>query len=189
MHNTEDNFCCFISMLRTFRSGVELCHPRPPIFISKLRYARVCSSYGCFISRAIRLSNNLHKQGYVKDTCYCHCRNYMVDMGILSNNMKFPSHEYQMALCSLTIYNETLLRIRFETKSWPYYRSWLCIGLRVVSKEHLRRSWYANRIYHVPSPCIYCIYYSCWEQSLFKTCRYCPGLGHSNILVYFLNFA
>ena len=36
------------------------------VFISQLiRYARACSSYGCFILRARRLSSNLLKQGYL----------------------------------------------------------------------------------------------------------------------------
>ena len=38
------------------------------VFISQLiRYARACSSYGCFIPRATRLSNKLLEQGYVKE--------------------------------------------------------------------------------------------------------------------------
>ena len=32
-----------------------------------IRYARACSSYGCFILRATRLSNKLLEQGYVKE--------------------------------------------------------------------------------------------------------------------------
>ena len=42
--------------------------PAYGVFISKLtRYARACSSYGCFILRAKRLSNKLLEQGYVKE--------------------------------------------------------------------------------------------------------------------------
>ena len=42
--------------------------PAYGIFISQLmRYARVCSSYECFILRATRLSNKLLEQGYVKE--------------------------------------------------------------------------------------------------------------------------
>ena len=38
------------------------------VFISQLiRYARACFSYGCFILRAMRLSNKLLEQGYVKE--------------------------------------------------------------------------------------------------------------------------
>ena len=42
--------------------------PAYGVFISQLiRYARDCSSYECFILRAMRLSNNLLGQGYVKE--------------------------------------------------------------------------------------------------------------------------
>ena len=38
------------------------------VFISQLiRYGRACSSYECFILRAVRLSNRLLGQGYVKE--------------------------------------------------------------------------------------------------------------------------
>ena len=38
------------------------------VFISQLiRYSRACSSYGCFILMATRLSNKLLEQGYVKE--------------------------------------------------------------------------------------------------------------------------
>ena len=42
--------------------------PAYGVFIAQLiRYARACSSYGCFILRATRLSNKLLEQGYVKE--------------------------------------------------------------------------------------------------------------------------
>ena len=42
--------------------------PAHCVFISQLiRYARASSSYECFILRAVRLSNKLPKQGYVKE--------------------------------------------------------------------------------------------------------------------------
>ena len=42
--------------------------PAYVVFISQLiRYARACSSYGCFILRATRLSNKLLEQGYVME--------------------------------------------------------------------------------------------------------------------------
>ena len=42
--------------------------PAYGVFISQLiRYARACSSYGCFILRTTRLSNKLLEQGYVKE--------------------------------------------------------------------------------------------------------------------------
>ena len=42
--------------------------PAYGVFISQLsRYARACFSYECFILRAVRLSNKLLGQGYVKE--------------------------------------------------------------------------------------------------------------------------
>ena len=42
--------------------------PAYGVFMSLLiRYARACSSYGCFILRVTRLSNKLLEQGYVKE--------------------------------------------------------------------------------------------------------------------------
>ena len=42
--------------------------PAYGVFISQpIRYVRACSSYGCFILRATRLSNKLLEQGYVKE--------------------------------------------------------------------------------------------------------------------------
>ena len=55
----------------------------------------------------------------------------MVDTGILSNNMKFPSHKCYMTFCDLTIYNDIPLLIRLWTIE--------------VSIEHLRRVWHADR--------------------------------------------
>ena len=37
--------------------------------------------------------NKLLEQGYVKERLESSLKNFMVDTGILSNNMKFPSHE------------------------------------------------------------------------------------------------
>ena len=43
---------------------------------------------------------------------------FMVDTGILSNNIKFPSHEYLMTFCNLTIYNDNPSMARLYTKLW-----------------------------------------------------------------------
>ena len=42
--------------------------PAYGVFMSqRIRYARACSLYGCFILRATRLSNKLLEQGYIKE--------------------------------------------------------------------------------------------------------------------------
>ena len=61
--------------------------PAYVVLISQLiRYARTCSSYECFIFRAVRLSNKLVRQGYVKERLKS-LRKFLSSRGILSNNM------------------------------------------------------------------------------------------------------
>ena len=68
--------------------------PAYGVFISQLiRYAPACSSCGCFILSATRLSNKLLEQGYVKKRLKSSLWSFMVDTEILSNSMKFPSHK------------------------------------------------------------------------------------------------
>ena len=57
----------------------------------------------CFILRAVRLSNKLLGQGYVKERL-----SSMVGMGILSNNMRSPSPECYTTFWMMTIYSDTL---------------------------------------------------------------------------------
>ena len=47
-----------------------------------------------------------------------HSRSFMVDTGILSNNMRFLFHECSMTFCSLTKYNNNSLPIRLYTNPW-----------------------------------------------------------------------
>ena len=58
-----------ISILQTFRSWAATSHLRPPMaFLSQLiRYARVSSYYECCFLRAVRLSNKILGQEYVKE--------------------------------------------------------------------------------------------------------------------------
>ena len=51
-----------------FMSSKISSSPAYDVFISQLiRYVRACSSYECFVLRAVRLSNKLLGQGYVKE--------------------------------------------------------------------------------------------------------------------------
>ena len=78
-------------------------------FISQLiRYARACSSYECFILRAMRPSNKLLGQGYVKERLKSSLRSSMVGTGILPNNMRFPSPECYTTFWMMTTYSDTL---------------------------------------------------------------------------------
>ena len=60
--------------------------PAYGVFISQLiRYARACSSYGCFILRATRLSNKLLEQGYFKERLKSSLRKFYCRYGDLIN--------------------------------------------------------------------------------------------------------
>ena len=77
-----------------FLSSNMTTSPAYGVFISQLiRYARGCSSYGCFILRATRLSNKPLEQDTSRNAWNRHWGSFMVDTGILSDNMKFPSHK------------------------------------------------------------------------------------------------
>ena len=80
--------------------------PAYGVFISELiRYARACSSYECFILRAMRLSNKLLGQGYVKERLK---GSSMVGTGISPNNMRSPSSECYTTFWMMTTYSDTL---------------------------------------------------------------------------------
>ena len=143
------NVTISISTSQIVLSWVAIFQPRPPIAILQfIRYARACSSYGCFILRATRLSNKL-----LRDTSSNawnrHSGSFMVDTGILFNNMKFPFYDCLMTSCDLTICNDNPLLIR------------LCTELDLLL-EHLRRMWHANRgrlLLRTPGPVLFGLAY------------------------------
>ena len=113
VYDKRDDFNFHITHFPFLSSNIPT-SPAYGVFISQLiRYARACSSYGCFILRATRLSNELLEQGYVKERLKSSLRKFYgrIDhktssmtisnvniceretSGILSNNMKFPSHK------------------------------------------------------------------------------------------------
>ena len=67
IYDKRDDFNFYITNFPFLRSNIPT-SPAYGVFISQLiRYARACSSYGCYILRATRLSNKLLEQGYVKE--------------------------------------------------------------------------------------------------------------------------
>ena len=83
--------------------------PAYGVFISQLiRYARASSSYECFILRAMRLSNKLLGQGYVKERLRSSLRSSMVGTGILLNNMRPHSPECYTTFWMMTIHRDIL---------------------------------------------------------------------------------
>ena len=104
------NVTISISILQTFRFWEATSHLRPPkaFFISQLiRYARACSSYECFILRAVWLSNKLDGQGHVTKRLKSSLRKFYSRYGILPNNMRRPSPECYTKFWMMTIYSDT----------------------------------------------------------------------------------
>ena len=114
--------------------------PAYSVFISQLiRYAGACSSYGCFILRAMRLYNKLLEQGYVKERLksslrkfYCRygdlIKQYEVSLSQMLNHILWPDHIRWQPPTDQTLY-----------RTQPFTEFW------VVSIEHLRRVWHADR--------------------------------------------
>ena len=78
------------------------------LFISQLiRYTRACSSYECFILRAVKLSNNLLGQGYIKERLRSSLRKFYGRYGDLIKHYEVPLsrmlHDIMM-----TTYSDTL---------------------------------------------------------------------------------
>ena len=89
IYDKRDDFNFHITNFPFLSSNIPS-SPAYGVFISQLlRYARACSSYECFILRARRLSSKLLEQGYLAKRL----KSFMVDVGILFSNMKYPSHE------------------------------------------------------------------------------------------------
>ena len=67
IYGKHDDFNFFFTNFPFLSSNIPA-SPAYGVFISQLiRYALACSSYGCFILRATRLSNQLLEQGYVQE--------------------------------------------------------------------------------------------------------------------------
>ena len=139
IYDKRDDFNFHITNFPFLSSNIPTA-PAYGVFISQLiRYARACSSYGCFILRATRLSNKLLEQGYVKERLKSSLRKfygrygdlikqYEVSLTQMLNAILWPDHiQWQPPT------DQTLYRTR------PF------IEFLVVSIEHLRRVWHANR--------------------------------------------
>ena len=127
------------SISQTFRSWVAIFHLRQHmVFLSHIhtyiRYARVCSSYECFIQRAARLSSKLLRQGYVMERLKSSLRKFYGRYGDLIKHYEVPlsqmlhdilGHDHIQWHPQL-IRHYTYLRIYYRTeleyRYWPYYR-------------------------------------------------------------------
>ena len=187
IHDKRDDFNFHITNFPFLSSNIPT-SPAYRVFISQpIRYARACSSYGCFILRATRLSNKLLEQGYVQERLKSSLRKfygrygdlikqYEVSLSQMLNDILWPDHiQWQPPT------DQTLYRTRPFTEFW------------VVSIEHLRRVWHADRgslLLRTPCPVpLGLAYVLLVETNPFPNFRYFTGLCSSNIPRYFLDFA
>ena len=90
LYDKRDDFNFHITNFPFLSSNI-LSSPAYGVFISQLiRYARACSSYECFILRAMRLSNKLLGQGYVKERLKSSLRKFYGGYGGLTKQYEVP---------------------------------------------------------------------------------------------------
>ena len=161
-YDKRDDFNFHITNFPFLSSNIPT-SPAYGVFISQLiRYARACSSYGCFILRATRLSNKLLEQGYVKERLKSSLRKFYGRYGDLIK-------QYDVSL-SQTL-NDVLLpdHIQWQPPTdQTLYRTRPFTEFLVVSIEHLRRVWHADRgrsLLRVPGSCPF------WDLHLFYLLR------------------
>ena len=187
IYDKRDDFNFHITNFPFLSSNIPT-SPAYDVFISQLIwYARACSSYGCFILRATRLSNKLLEQGYVKEPLKSSLKKFYGRYGDLIKQYEVSLSQMLMTFCDLTIYNDNPLLIRlcteldllpnFEWSPWT-----ICDGCGMPTGDaysfgHVVPSLWDLHIFYLLRPI------------LFRTCRYFTGLCSSNIPRYFLDFA
>ena len=116
-----------------------------------------------------------------------HWASFMVDTGILSNNMKFPSHRCWMTFFGLPYTMTTPCWSDF-VPNWTFYR--ILGGFhRAFATGMACRQGTLTLPDTWSRPFGTCICSTCWDQSFFRICRYFYGLCSSNIPRYFLDLA
>ena len=124
LYDKRDDFNFHITNFPFLSSNIPS-SPAYGVFISQLiRYARASSSYECFILRAVRLSNKLLGQGYVKERLRSSLRKFYGRYGDLIKQYEVP-----LSRMLHDILDDDHLQwhpplIRHYTNFWPYYSSW-----------------------------------------------------------------
>ena len=90
LYDKRDDFNFHITNFPFLSSNIPS-SPAYGVFISQLiRYARACSTYECFILRAMRLSNKLLGQGFVKERLKSSLRKFYGRCGDLTKQCEVP---------------------------------------------------------------------------------------------------
>ena len=163
IYDKRDDFNFLITNFPFLSSNIPT-SPAYGVFISQLiRYARACSSYGCLSWGRCDFQISFSNRDTSRNAWNRHWGSFMVDTGILSNNMKFPSHKCKMTFCDLTIYNETPYWSDFVPNS-TFYR--LLSGFhRTFATGVACRQGTLTPPDTWSRPCGTCIFSTCWDQS------------------------
>ena len=152
--------------------------PAYGVVISQLiRYARVCSSYKCFILRTRRLSSKLIKQEYLFERLKSSFRKFYGRYGDLIRQCGVSLSWMLNDIMTLDPWPVTVTSkpIRLSTNSMTLIQGLTFTELRLFSMEHLQRVWLASRErlpFRTPSsvPLGTCVCSNCWDQ-FYRTCR------------------
>ena len=93
IYDKRDDFNFHITNLPFLNSNIPS-SPAYGVFISQLiRYSRACSSYECLYWGPGDFPVSYSNRDTSRNAWNRHSGSFMVDMGILFSNMKYPSHE------------------------------------------------------------------------------------------------
>ena len=134
LHDKLDDFNFHITNFPFLRSNIPS-SPAYGVFISQLiRYAKACSSYECFILRAVRLSSKLLGQGYVMERLKSSLKTFYGRYGDLIKHYEVSLSQMLYVILGHNhvqwhpqlIRHYTNLRTYYRTglyyPFWPYYR-------------------------------------------------------------------
>ena len=124
LYDKRDDFNFHITNFPFLSSNIPS-SPVYGVFISQLiRYARASSSYDCFILRAVRLSNKLLGQGYVKERLRSSLRKFYGRYGDLTKQYEVPLSRMLHDILDDDHQQWHPPLIRHYTNFWTYYWSW-----------------------------------------------------------------
>ena len=131
LYDKCDNFNFHITNFSFLSNNIPSSPDYGVIISHHIRYARACSSYECFILRALRLSNMLLGQGYVKERLRSSLRKFYGRYRDFIKQYEVPLSRMLHNILDDDHLQLHPLLIRHYTNCWPYdwsgpyYRIWL----------------------------------------------------------------
>ena len=144
IYDKRDDFNFHITNFPFLSSNIPS-SPAYGVLSLNIRCARACSSYECFILRAMRLSSELLKQGYLEERLKSSFRKFYGRYGDL-----IQQYELSFPLTNAKWHSDpwptvTSQPIRLSTNFMTLIPTLTFTELWVVFMEHLQRMWHASR--------------------------------------------